>query len=77
MPIQMQQDLFDLTLDEALELRNSLTGFNHKITDKKMAWLIPEQQQYYHKHKDMESKKAQKSKGIRKGSQDVKSKTGK
>ncbi len=52
MPIQMQQDLFDLTHDEVMELRNSLSGFNHKITDKKIAWLTPEQQQRYHKHSE-------------------------
>lgn len=47
MPLEMQKDLFDLDQEEVIELRNSLTGFNHEVKDKKLAWLTPKQRANY------------------------------
>lgn len=42
MPFEMQRDLFDLEIEQVIELRNDLIGVNHKY-DSKSAWLNEKQ----------------------------------
>lgn len=52
MPFQMQKDLFSMSEEEVLELRNSLTGLNHQVSDPRQVWLSEEQISQLFKQQD-------------------------
>ncbi len=47
MPFQMQRDVFDLSSEEVLELRNSVSGINYKGYDPRTVWLTKKQRERY------------------------------